>query len=301
MAIALTVGFNRGQTLGPTDLYVTLKGQNGQFVDPYSITWSVYKVLDDGTEELISALSQEAFRQSVGYYYTGWKIPDALVDGNYLVRWAVSETVGQTSPSYVTENFRIEPFEATTAPEEKQELAELVMSLRVLLRDNNPDRNYHFNPPASEDFTHQQTQTFGYIWTDDELLEYLQMSVDTINSFEPRTGFTITNFDQEVRTLLLHGAALQALIALSLNWVVEEFSYSIGGISLTIDKASKYMSLKSNLEELFNKELEAYKKSIHVTKGLQQPRFNPGARALFGPHVGRNILSARTFLNPTGR
>jgi hypothetical protein len=39
-------------------------------------------------------------------------------------------------------------------------LDKLIFSLRVILRDNNPDRNYRARPPASEKFIQSQTQVF---------------------------------------------------------------------------------------------------------------------------------------------
>lgn len=73
-------------------------------------------------------------------------------------------------------------------------------------------------------------------------------------------------------------------------------SYSIGGVSLDLDKSSKYESLKSNAEGQFDKATEAKARTVKFIRGLQQPRYGIGIRSAFGPNVGRSVLSPRNFL-----
>jgi hypothetical protein len=80
------------------------------------------------------------------------------------------------------------------------------------------------------------------------------------------------------------------------NGVLAHNSYSIGGVSLDIEKSSKYESLKSNAEGQFDKQVEHKAQTVKYIKGLQQPRFGIGIRSAFGPQVGRGVLSARNFL-----
>jgi hypothetical protein len=101
---------------------------------------------------------------------------------------------------------------------------------------------------------------------------------------------------REWTTLLLTGAQIYALQALQINWVADEFDYSIGGVSLTIDKSSKYESLKSGASDLFDKQLERAKATVKVTRGLQQPKYGMGIRSAFGPYVGKGVLSPRKFV-----
>lgn len=79
------------------------------------------------------------------------------------------------------------------------------------------------------------------------------------------------------------------------NGILAHNSYSIGGISLDIDKSSKYEGLKNNAESQFDKATEAKARTVKITRGLQQPRFGRGVRSAFGPHVGRGVLSPRNF------
>ena len=176
----------------------------------------------------------------------------------------------------------------------------MIRRLRILTRDNDPDRNYHFRPPAHETTVSQYNRVFGYIWEDAELQEYLLRSLDMISAAPPRTAFTniqsmIQSFP-DWRTLLLNGAMMHAIFALMLNWVADEFDYSIGGVSLTIDKSSKYESLYQTMSDQFDKQLEKAKATVKIVKGLQQPRYGIGIRSAFGPYTGAGVLTPRKFV-----
>lgn len=80
------------------------------------------------------------------------------------------------------------------------------------------------------------------------------------------------------------------------NGIVAHNSYSIGGISLDIDRSSKYMDLKRNAEEQWDKLTEAKARTTKYMRGLAQPRFGRGIRSAFGPHVGKGVLSPRNFV-----
>jgi len=98
------------------------------------------------------------------------------------------------------------------------------------------------------------------------------------------------------RTAILWGAITHACFALSMNWVADEFDYSIGGVSLSIEKSSKYESLKQNAEGQMDKATEAKQRTVKFIRGLQQPRFGMGVRSAFGPFVGNGVLSPRNFI-----
>jgi hypothetical protein len=80
------------------------------------------------------------------------------------------------------------------------------------------------------------------------------------------------------------------------NGIVAHNSYSIGGISLDIDKSSKYQGMKDNAEQQFTKATDAKLITVKFIRGLQQPKFGFGIRSSFGPNVGRGILSPRSFV-----
>ena len=80
------------------------------------------------------------------------------------------------------------------------------------------------------------------------------------------------------------------------NGILAHNSYSIGGVSLDIEKASKYESLKQNAEGQFDKAAEAKARTVKFIRGIQQPKYGIGIRSSFGPFVGRGVLSPRNFL-----
>jgi hypothetical protein len=166
---------------------------------------------------------------------------------------------------------------------------------------NSPDRNYHFRPPEQEGVVRKYNRVFGYIWEDHEIVAFLEMSLDWFNSLPPETA-EIRTLDMlcarkpNWRTFIIWGAIVHAMFALAANWVADEFSYSIGGISLDLERSSKYESLKSNAEGQLDKAAEAKSRTVKFIRGLQQPKFGFGVRSSFGPAVGRGVLSPRSFV-----
>jgi hypothetical protein len=79
------------------------------------------------------------------------------------------------------------------------------------------------------------------------------------------------------------------------NGILAHNTYSIGGISLDLDKSSKYESAAQSANEQFNTMLEKAKMTVNVVRGLQQPRFGVGVRSSFGPFSGRGVLSPRKW------
>ena len=98
------------------------------------------------------------------------------------------------------------------------------------------------------------------------------------------------------KAVLLWGALVNAAQALTYNWIANEFDYSIGGISLSIEKSSKYEGMKQNAEDQWDKLTEAKARTTKYMRGLSQPRFGRGVRSAFGPYVGRGVLSPRSFV-----
>ena len=167
---------------------------------------------------------------------------------------------------------------------------------------NCPDKFYHFRPPESEGNIGSYNRVFGQVWEDAELYEYLERGLDWWNMMPPNTTLGLNTIDllvlnkPEWRTAVLWEAITHACFAVSLNWVVDEFDYSIGGVSLSIEKSAKYESLMQNAESQFDKAAEAKARTVKFFRGLSQPKYGIGIRSAFGPAVGRGVLSPRNFL-----
>lgn len=290
--------FLRGQQLGRNDLNIFLTNASGHPTNAAEITYALYDVTT-GLEVLVGPQRRIPVNSAVGEYYVSIIIPLDANIGCYRIRWTMREVVGGPIQSVVQE-FEVRDRETKTPTTYSSIETDLARSLRILLRDNNPDRNYRFRPPAHEETVDQFSRVFGYIWEDEELQEYLQRGLDMVIAAPPRTPFS--SIDQmiqtrsEWKTLLLTGAMYWALQALQINWVADEFSYSIGGVSLDLDKSSKYESLKQGSKDQFDSMLEKAKSTVKVIKGLQQPRYGLGIRSSFGPYMGRGVLTPAKFI-----
>lgn len=80
------------------------------------------------------------------------------------------------------------------------------------------------------------------------------------------------------------------------NGLLAHNSYSIGGVSLDLDKSSKYEAAYQASADQFDKQLERSKLTVNIVKGLQQPRFGMGIRSSFGAYVGKGVISPRKFV-----
>lgn len=297
----MSVVFTQGQTLGRGDLDIFLSNSAGNPANAYSITYAIYYVDPTTSDEvLIGSDTRTPVNPAVGEYYASLMVPASAVPGEYRIRWTFQD-LSSSPQQTVVQEFGVVAEGTTTTSGLSSCQEELVRRLRVMLRDNNPDKNYHFRPPTHEGTVGCYNQVFGYVWEDDELLDYLTMALDKWNMQPPETEELCTidslcTKKPSWKAALLWGAVVHAAMALSFNWVADEFDYSIGGISLSIDKSSKYQSLKENAESQWDKLVEAKSRTTKYMRGLKQPRFGIGVRSAFGPHVGRGVLSPRQFI-----
>lgn len=292
--------FYPGQVLQRGDLDIFLVDANQNPINAYEITYALYYVdPNTGQEVLIGDPQRVPVNPTLGQYYAALMVPPSATLGEYRVRWTIRQTAG-SSPQTVVQSFEVID-QASAAVLYTDIQRHCIRKLRILLRDQWPDKYYHFRPPEHEGVINKFNRVFGYIWEDYELLEYLERAVDWWNMFPPNTG-NLCSFEAMMQyrpewcTAILWGAIIHAMFALAVNWVSEEFDYSIGGISLSIERSSKYESLKSNAEGQFDKATEAKARTVKIFRGLQQPRFGIGIRSAFGPYVGRGVLSPRNFI-----
>lgn len=306
----MAVAFEPGQDIVQGDLDIFLTNGSGNPTNAYEITYSIF-FLDEsggppGVEVLIGSADRTPINPNVGEYYAALTVPPTATVGTYRIRWTFRETAGSPQQQVVMEFAVVDPGTITSTQFSSVE-QDCINKLRILLRDNNPDRNYKFRPPEHEQNINAYNRVFGYIWEDHELLTYLECALDEWNAAPPETEglctLALLVAQKPVwKTYIMWGAIRFAAMALAFNWTADEFDYSIGGISLTIEKSSKYMELKRNAEEQFNKATGAdggegiKQRTTKLIRGLQQPRFGRGIRSAFGPRVARGVLSPRNFV-----
>lgn len=252
-----SVAFIPGQTLTREDLQIILTNADGQRQNAYEISYAIFDNTS-GTELLIGSATRTPENPEVGEYYANIRIPEFAPYGDYVVRWTFKQFAG--GPDHqVAQEFGVVPEGTQTSQLSiytEKELS-LINSLRIMLRDSNPDRNYHFRPPSSQDALTKQTRVFGYIWEDAELKEAIERGIDMINLYPPQTYFSIATLDRNWTTIVLTAAAIHALTALSINWVCEEFS--VGGEE-HVDVKISDMDLRVSLEDLYYMFYRIFKK-----------------------------------------
>jgi hypothetical protein len=296
----MAVVFTQGQVLARGDLDIFLSNSSGNPTNAFSISYAVYYVDPDTGEVLIGAAARTPVNPVVGEYYASLQVPSSAVPGDYRIRWLFRETSTSAEEGAVQE-FGVVSDAVTSASTYTPCVEDLIRKMRFLTRDNNPDRNYRFMPPEGEGTVGCYNQVFGYIWTDEEFAEYLEIALWKWNAFPPETE-ELKNIDMVCqqkpawKAVLLWGALVNAAQALTYNWIANEFDYSIGGISLSVEKSSKYEGMKQNAEDQWDKLTEAKARTTKYIRGLSQPRFGRGVRSAFGPYVGRGVLSPRSFV-----
>lgn len=295
----MSATFVRGTMVGRGDLDLFTVDNSNQPINVFEISYAIYDATT-GIDVLIGSDARTPINPDVGEYYAALEIPANARTGLYRIRWRFRETA--LSPDViimeefsVLENETVNPLSLYSPI-----VIDMVRRLRILLRDNSPDRNYRFRPPTHEDTINRFNRVFGYIWEDYELVEYMERGVDFVNLYPPETQFNTIDIMVQAkpawRQMILMAAMAHALMALSINWVSEEFSYSIGGISLDISKSSQYESLKGNAEQQLDKMLEAKTRTVKIMRGLKQSRYGLGVRSAFGPSLSGGVVSPRKYI-----
>jgi len=295
------VVFRPRQELGPEDLDINFTDTGGSSINAAFIRYAIFFVdPSTGLEMLVGDPARVPINPSVGTYYAAFILPSSAPVGDYVIRWTVKQLVTSAETTVIQEFGVVDDATQISSLYSDVTLA-LVRSLRIKLRDNNPDRNYHFRPATGEGVLKAQTRVFGQVWEDEELVDYMENTLDLINMFPPET--CLSSIDRLVsskrawRSLLLEGSIWYALRAVTANWIVDEFDYSIGGISLSINKASAYQGLASDTKQSFDGFLEAAKRTVKIIRGLRQSRFGFGIRSAFGPAVRPGVMTPKNFVS----
>jgi len=222
----MSVVFTPGQELGSSDLDLNLTNEAGYPTNAASISYAIYYVVET-VEYLVGDATRVPVNPAVGRYYAAFLVPVGAELGDYVIRWTIRQFVNSPEIQVIQE-FGVISSSLVPVQTVDPNVATLLRSMRIRTRDNNPDRNYHFRPPTGEGPINSQNRVFGYIWEDEELVEYLERSLDLINMYPPETGIpsisSLVSQKPAWRTMLIEGALMGALGALTLNWIEEEFS-----------------------------------------------------------------------------
>lgn len=295
------VAFNRGHQLTSKDLNILIRTVKGVLSDVHSLKYTVYRTTLSGVP--INVISEATpTRERVGVYYANFTVGDDWATGEYFISWQIIEYPG-SDPTYREERFSVEELCVQVEGSEYTNLEkDLLKKLRHILRDNNPERNYHFMPPQKKSRVKNYTGNFGFIWEDEELIDFLHLAVDWVNLYPPATNLTLDSLkagkQKSWRIIVIIGAAVLAIEAVALNWIADEFGYSIGGVQLDLEKSSKYQAMRDTLEQQLNAMIEQAKATLKYTKGLRQARFTTGYQSGYlGPGSAPGVMSIRNLVS----
>ena len=275
-----------GKTLGPADLSLMVRDETNHPTAPTSLGYTVYALDDQGRQTLVSPPRLQPASNGVGYYYVPLTLPTSWVQGTYLLVWNLQQYA--TTPEVsITEDFSIVSLPTTTAGAEAPSMliaqrlgtsvrsAELIVSTRELLSDTNPDRNYHFRPPTPAKTLAGFTTRVGYIWTDETILRMLKLAIAQINTGNVKNyyNFTVETIPEDWGQAASLGAAAKCLTAEAARWVADEFGSSLNGVSLDLEKSSKYSGLGEQYAAEFKEWIPVLTANRPASVGLRQMRF----------------------------
>jgi len=130
----------------------------------------------------------------------------------------------------------------------------------------------------------------------DELKEGMRIVGLPGYEFEPAEIIKIEEAEKEEYTFDL--SVPDAENAVLDSGILVHNSYSISGVSLDIEKSSKYQSMKDEYINEYDKLVEANKRSIKIIKGLRQLRYGIGITSALGPLNRPGVQSRRNMITP---
>ena len=275
-----------GKTLGPGDLTLMVRDERNQPATPVSINYSLFKVERDGAQVLVAEPMQAPAQQELGLYYVAMTVPSSWAEGVYRIVWAMQQTAAAPEVT-VVEDFSVMMLRPETSSIEApsvliarrlnvtEKVAEIIMQVRKLLRDDNPDRNYNFRPPTSGRVVAGYTTRVGFIWEDETILRMLKLVVAQINTSNPRAvyDYNLEGLDENWAQCAALGAAAKCLTAEAARWIADEFGYSLNGVSLDLEKSTKYQGLGQQYAEEFKEWMVPLTANKPTSRGLRQMKW----------------------------
>jgi hypothetical protein len=153
--------------------------------------------------------------------------------------------------------------------------AQAVRVVRELIADTNPDRNYHFRPPTPGHVVANYTTRVGFIWLDTTILVNISLAISQLNLYNPMNyyNWTLDSIPMDWGNIAALEAASLCLTGESARWAADEFSYSLNGVSLDINKSALYQSLAQTYQTQFNTLAPLVTANRPFSAGLRQQRW----------------------------
>ena len=111
---------------------------------------------------------------------------------------------------------------------------------------------------------------------DDRIKAFLEMVVGDINLWLPVTDFSLDNCPARWETILKFGTQLFSLLFMQATYTLQDFGYSDGGLSITLDRVTKINQNYTNVLEMYKLMVINAKKAQMLAvggKGIGSPRY----------------------------
>lgn len=277
--------FTQGQKLGPGDLSLLVRDASGRMVEPANISYTIFQLDENENETLVSPPGAIPRKSSHGAFFADFSIP-TVWEGRFRLAWSLQQ-YPTTDTQRVFEDFQvvhIDPagrnFEAssvliTPQPALDKNIAPLVMQVREILADNNPDRNYHFRPPTPGKVVAGYNTRVGYIWTDATIIRLIKLNISKLNTWNKMNlyNYTIETLPPDWANAACLGAAASCLTNEAARWAADEFQYSLNGVSLDLPKTQLYSGLAQSLQAEFAQWAPLITANRPTSSGLRQQRW----------------------------
>lgn len=262
-----------------------MRDSSGALIDPASITYSIFSIDPQGIQTLVTPPQAVPKRSSQGAYYVNLTIP-TVWNGSFELRWYLKQ-YPDSSIDTITDEFVVQSVSPASgsyegasaviaqAPVVNNKYAPAIMYVRELLFDTNPDRNYHFRPPTPGKVVAGYTARVGFIWTDTTILRMLQIAISKLNWYNTKNiyNFTLDTVPADWGRIAALSAAALCLSAEGARWAADQFSYSLNGVSLDINKADLYRGLADSYNAEFTEMAPLLTANRPFSAGLRQQRW----------------------------
>lgn len=121
--------------------------------------------------------------------------------------------------------------------------------------------------------------------SDDMILAYLNMVLAEFNWTPPRTGFTIENFPPSLYSFLALGGQVYGVMFMAGGYALNDFSYSDGGLSLTIDRQGNLDKYQQKLFDNYIRQLTNIKKCFTTMLNVNVA-ITPTVNTVFAQYLG---------------
>ncbi len=299
-----------GKTLGPGDLDIAVRGADGAMIDPAVIAYSIFQIDKQVPTRVTPAYSYDQMqpdklpshsvnpeaqlvygpkqvptRVSQGCYFVPITVPTTW-HGVFKLVWYLTQYAGGQE-NMVYEEFAVQNVDPTSnsfeapsvqmskAPNTTSKYAKVIMQVRELISDTNPDRNYHFRPPTPSKVVAGYTTRVGFIWQDSTILRLIGIAISKLNTWNPMnlTNYTIDTIPLDWGNCAALGAAAMCLSAEGARWAADEFNFSLNGVSLDINKASLYQGMGAQYQAEFSEWAPLVTANRPGSVGLRQQRW----------------------------